>query len=408
MLELGPILKSLVRKPAAPVLIILQLALSIAIISNAMSYTYQRYDYITRDPGIDLDGLIRIWVKQEHDGGSLNETIATDVEFLLSQNSVESAIAISGVPMSSSGGTSGFSNEPLHEGKRPPTAASSEASVIRLTESGLQTLGARLIQGRDFHPEEYLRFDRMAWPTGGSVIITQALAERLFPGVDNVLGKTVYEGESGAYQVVGVIENMFGHFLNWQFPHNVLIYPHLEMKDSVHYLVRVNEHNEEALMEDLTAKLRNLNSRRIVDNGKTMHAIARNAYAADYAMITLLSVVLAMITVVNALGVLGLTSFWVNQRRRQIGIRRALGATRTAVMRYFLVENTLLVGCSACLGTVVAFYSSAYMVKSYGFEPLPWGYIPVAAMFILLITLTAAFFPVRKASRIPPREAITG
>src|SRR5690606_29978094 len=210
MFEFTPIIKSLWRKPTGPLLLIIQLAISIAIISNAFAFIAQRYAYVSEDPGFNVEGLIKFTVRQDPQKGSLDETITRDMTHLKSLSSVTSAIAITGIPLSSMGGTSGISTEPRQEGVTSTTAVSTAASIIRVSEQGIPTLGARILQGRDFNPGEYLRFDRASPPQTGSIIITQALAKTLFPDDKNVLGKIIYESGGGAFTIVGVIEDMFG------------------------------------------------------------------------------------------------------------------------------------------------------------------------------------------------------
>lgn len=371
MYEFAPIVKSLWRKPTGPLLLIIQLALSIAIISNAFAFIAQRHAYVSEDPGFKVEGLLKFSARQDPQKGSLDETINRDMAYLRSLSYVESATAITGIPLSSMGGTSGVSTELGQEGVTSNTAVSTAASIMRIAEQGIPTLGARIIQGRDFNPGEYLRYDRTSPPQTGSIIITHALAKTLFPNDDNVLGKTIYEAGDSAFTVVGVIDDMFGHFLKWDFPRHVIIFPHLSLDDSMHYLVRVDPRDQKELMSEIARDLRNLNKGRILDDGRTMEDVVYGAYAGDHAMIKLLSVVLIMLVGVNALGVLGLTSFWVSQRRKHIGIRRALGATRMAIMRYFIVENVILVTCAVSLGAVAAIGTSIYMVKAYSFSPLP-------------------------------------
>ena len=408
MLELAPILKSLWRKPTGPLLLIIQLALSIAIISNAFAFIAQRHAYVSEDPGFRVEGLLKFSVQQPPEKGNLDETISRDMAYLQSLNSVKSATAITGVPLSSMGGTSGISTEPQQEGITSTTAVSTAASIMRITDQGIPTLGARIIQGRDFNPEEYLRFDRTTPPDSGSVIITQALAKTLFPDDHNVLGKIIYEAGNSTFTVVGVIDDMFGHFLKWDFPRHVVIFPQIALSESVQYLVRVDARDQKNTMADILSGLRSLNKNRMLDEGNTMEDIVYSAYSGDHAMIKLLSVVLIMLVGVNAFGVLSLTSFWVSQRRKHIGIRRALGATRLAIMRYFIIENIILVVCASSLGAVAAISTSVYMVKAYSFSPLPWAYIPISGLVVLLITLSAAIVPVRKASYISPVEAVAG
>jgi putative ABC transport system permease protein len=407
MFEFAPIIKSLWRKPTGPLLLIIQLAISIAIISNAFAFIAQRHAYVSEDPGFNVEGLIKFTVRQDLEKG-LDETITRDLAYLRSLSVIRSATAITGLPLSGVGGTSGVSTEPRQEGVTSTTAVSTAASIVRISEQGIPTLGARILQGRDFNPGEYLRFDRASPPQTGSIVITQALAKTLFPDDKNVLGKIIYESGGGAFTIVGVIEDMFGHFLKWDFPRHVVIFPHLLLNDSIHYLVRVDERAQAEFMNDTARDFRNSNKDRILDDGKTMADIVYSAYAGEHAMIKILSVVLIMLVGVNALGIFGLTSFWVNQRRKHIGIRRALGASRIAIMRYFILENIILVVCAVSLGALAAITTSMYMVKAYSFSALPWIYIPLSGLLVLFITLSAAIVPVRKASYISPVEAVAG
>ena len=68
----------------------------------------------------------------------------------------------------------------------------------------------------------------------------------------------------------------------------------------------------------------------------------------------ILGVVCAALVAVTSFGIVGLTSYWVAQRRRQIGIRRALGATRNAIIRYFQTENLMIAGAGAAVGIALA------------------------------------------------------
>tara|TARA_R110002073_G_scaffold20676_1_gene73646 strand:- start:2685 stop:3908 length:1224 start_codon:yes stop_codon:yes gene_type:complete len=406
MLETGPIIRAMLRRPAGPLLIILQLAITIAIVSNSLSFIQQRSEFINREPGLEVEGLMKIWAKQDETRGDIDNTIEEDLRFLKDQSSVESAIAINGLPMGGMGGTSGFATAPTMdvEGQQVLSAA---ASVLQVTEGWLDVLGVNLIQGEDFTFDDYQRYRQENTPTSSPIILTETVAEQLFPD-QNPIGQSLYMGELVSFTVVGVIENMFGHQLYWEWPYHTVIFPKLSLSDSTMYLIRTNESNEELVLNDLVAELRKLNDTRIVGDEKTMTTIARDTYSGDYAMITLLSIVVVLLIGVNALGVVGLTSFWISQRRRQIGIRRALGASKTAIVRYFLLENIMLVAGAVLVGGIAAISASIYMVKAYGFEPLAWFYIPASALVVLLITLGAAIFPVNKASQISPVEAVAG
>ena len=93
---------------------------------------------------------------------------------------------------------------------------------------------------------------------------------------------------------------------------------------------------------------------RVIEKTQTLTAARAEAYKDDRGLVVILGVVCAALLAVTAFGIVGLTSYWVAQRRRQIGIRRALGATRKAIMRYFQTENLLIAGAGAAIGVALA------------------------------------------------------
>jgi len=108
---------------------------------------------------------------------------------------------------------------------------------------------------------------------------------------------------------------------------------------------------------------------------------------------------------VTAAGIVGLTSFWVGQRRRQIGVRRALGARRVDILRYFQIENLFIASAGVVLGVLLALGLSLWLMSHYEMPRLPTLYLLVGVAMLLLIGQLAVFVPARRASLVPPVEA---
>ena len=98
----------------------------------------------------------------------------------------------------------------------------------------------------------------------------------------------------------------------------------------------------------------------------------------DRAMVGLLITVSVSLLVVTALGIIGLASFWVQQRSKQIGIRRALGATRGQILRYFQTENFLLASLGIVLGMLAAYAINLALMNLYELPRMPLYYLPLA------------------------------
>ena len=122
-------------------------------------------------------------------------------------------------------------------------------------------------------------------------------------------------------------------------------------------------------------------------------------------MIGLLLIVSGLLLLVTALGIIGLASFWVQQRTKQIGIRRALGATRAQILRYFQTENFLLAGIGIVVGMLLAYLLNQWLMGRYELPRLPLLYLPVGAVLLWLLGQIAVFGPARKAASIPPAVA---
>jgi putative ABC transport system permease protein len=129
------------------------------------------------------------------------------------------------------------------------------------------------------------------------------------------------------------------------------------------------------------------------------------AYLGEAAMIKMLTFVVSLLTIITGLGIVGLASFNVSRRTRQIGIRRALGATRVAVMRHFMVENFLVSTVGIVAGAILAVALNMFMVEAFALEPLSWYVIPAAILVLWVVGQVAVAGPARRASRVTPAIA---
>jgi putative ABC transport system permease protein len=118
-----------------------------------------------------------------------------------------------------------------------------------------------------------------------------------------------------------------------------------------------------------------------------------------------MEIVCAILLVITAFGIVGLTSYWVAQRRRQIGIRRALGATRGAILRHFQSENLLIAGAGVVLGVLLAIVANLWVVRSVALTRLPLVYPLIGVVAMLLLGQLAVLWPALRASAVAPASA---
>ena len=150
------------------------------------------------------------------------------------------------------------------------------------------------------------------------------------------------------------------------------------------------------------------NRARVLKKVQSLTDARAEVYRDDRGLVVILGVVCAALLAVTGFGIVGLTSYWVTQRRRQIGIRRALGATRHAIIRYFQTENLLIAATGAAMGVAMAVSLNLWMVSSFEMARLHTGYAVVGAVVVLLLGQAAAFWPALRAASVPPALATRG
>ena len=115
-----------------------------------------------------------------------------------------------------------------------------------------------------------------------------------------------------------------------------------------------------------------------------------------------MAVICVILLSVTAAGIVGLTSFWVGQRHRQIGVRRALGARKIDILRYFQIEILLIAGGGAVIGALCAVGLNGWLMKHYEMTHLPLVYVAIGVLAMLLLGQAAVLVPARRASNVPP------
>jgi putative ABC transport system permease protein len=168
------------------------------------------------------------------------------------------------------------------------------------------------------------------------------------------------------------------------------------------YIIRTDPQNRDAVLKAAIAKMKAINPHRVILKQRPWDEVRDNFFQNDRAMAGLLVGVCVALLVVTALGIVGLGSFWVAQRRRQIGVRRALGATRRNILNYFQTENFLLATIGIVLGMVLAYGINLMLMVHYELPRLPAIYFPVGALSLWVIGQLAVLGPAMRAAAVPP------
>jgi putative ABC transport system permease protein len=273
----------------------------------------------------------------------------------------------------------------------------------------LQALGLTLVAGRDFRDDEYVH-GKAGYQMGdaAAVIISESLARRLYPG-RSAVGQMLYFGNGlmngRGEQVVGVVEHMERGILRKPVDYDQAVLVPSEPADaSVLFAVRSSARDQSRVLAAAEALLDRRHPDRLQDPdfGRPYAQIRAVYFQRDTTMISLLVASALGLLSVTALGIGGLASFWVQQRTRSIGIRRAIGATRSDVLRYFQTENFLIVGAGIVLGVVLAVVLNLLLMTRYELPRLPLWYLPVSALVLWVLGQLSVLSPALRAAAVPP------
>ncbi len=406
-MELRPILSTLLRHKTAAALVVLEIALSCAIICNAVFLIGNRIERINLISGVAENEVVRVQLTGIGEDDNAAALTRSDLAMLRSLPGVKAATVTNQVPFVSSSWNTSVTME---KDQKQPTLG---ATVYMAEAQFLDTLGPKIVAGRAFNTDEFIDAAVLDAP-GAEVsipasIITQSLATRLFPG-ESAVGKSFYAWGDTPTRVVGVVDHLVRpseaggpaeHEFSLIFPINV------PYSMGGNYLLRTEPGRREEVLKAAVAALKRNGPNRIVleDNTKTMEALRQDYYRQDRSMVWLLVSVCIALLVVTALGIVGLASFWVQQRTKQIGVRRALGATRGQILRYFQTENFLLATLGIALGMMLAYGINLLLMERYELPRLPAMYLPVGAILLWLLGQIAVFGPARRAASVPPAVA---
>ena len=403
-MHIRPILSTLARHKTAAALILVEIALSCAILCNALFIIGNRISLLNLPSGIAEDVLFDVRVSGIGNVEQANARTQEDLAALRRLPGVASVAVVNQVPFQSGSWNTGLSTEPDGRGTEV------NAAQYNFSPGTLQTFGLNLVAGRDFLPEEYLTSEALQEMEDLSglkipVILSQPLAEHLFPG-EQAVGRPLY---IGPYQitVVGVVENLMrAAQVNGNRDYSAIYPTSMNYTDGGFYLVRVAEPGlRDELMGAAVEALSRNDPNRLIREPRSYASVRAKHFSADRDMVWLLVIVCALLLAVTALGIIGLASFWVGQRTKQIGIRRALGATRRQIMEYFLTENVLLVTGGIVVGMLLTYGLNQWLMSQYSLPRLPLYFLPAGALVLWALGLVSVYGPARRASLIPPAVA---
>jgi len=407
-MHIGPIVRAMKHNRTRVVLIVLEIAMTLAIVTNCVNVILAERKKMLQPSGFDDDHIVRLnirpYAQEFRDPAYIDNIIDQDVRTIEAVPGVVSA-ANTHFQLWEGGGSStqvfapGVAHEPV------------VTQVYYATKDITQTLGATIIEGRGFQAGDH-GIGHVEDPLT-NVIITKSVADLLFDGKPAV-GRTIQQGDpkepfEKPMTVVGVMRDFYNPFgiatsLAPQSDKAIFQPARVGGTSGMAYLIRTQPGAMKSVIADVEKRLTAQNPGRIFEF-KTVTQKKAEWFSGSKIVVTTMSCIIVTLIAVTTLGLLGLTSLAVSERTKQIGTRRALGATRADILRYFLVENWLLTTAGLVLGVAGAYAVNFLLVSHVSDVKLQWQLVVGGVILLWLNGLISTIPPALRAMAVSPSIA---
>ena len=290
------------------------------------------------------------------------------------------------------------------EGRPLPHPGEEPDGAFRLALPGyLETMKIPVVRGRTIEAG-----DTATAP--GVVVINEYMAQRYWPG-ENAIGKRLTLDDPSSHPkpawltVVGIAKNAVRY--DWAArPAEEFFLPYLQHSDAMgHYITLVvrAKGDPAALAPVIENGVWQIDRNVTISEVQTMNAVVERANAEARFNMALLAVFATVATVLSAVGIFGVMSYAVTRRRREIGIRLALGARQTAILQLITREGMVLALCGTAAGIAGALALTRLMAKLlYGVPPVDPPTFIAVPLLLAGVALAACLIPAFRAARISP------
>jgi putative ABC transport system permease protein len=349
------------------------------------------------------------WIESDGTGKGYDQqsTVKFDLEYLNLLPGVAGAAVNNGLPQTRDGLRSLISPDPgLKTNKRA-------VFVYQTNEKIVEVLGLHLVAGRMFNPDTILPVpphdESKHRAFGSEVVITESLAIKLFGSSERALAKPAYFSilDGASATIVGVVQLLQAapSMGPGDIVYDVVLAPAIPPGSGAFYLVRT----EPAMMGSVLARVRKelgpMQPYRTIYAIDTLAATAAQARATDRTDAVILAILCSLVLAVTMLGLFGFASFAVSSRTKEIGTRRAIGATRGDILKLFLLENWIVTTAGIVVGTAITLAFSLQLRFLLELPRLPLIFLVASMVLLWTGGLLAALFPALRGAAVPPAVA---
>jgi putative ABC transport system permease protein len=398
-MDIKPIFLSLKQNKFLTILMIIQIAFTMGVLSSSVLVATETLREWGMPSGIPHEDIIRISPEFFDEKQDIGQALVKDIERVKNIPNVINIAPSNAVPFTAENMINVYlaTEEDAQEYK---------TVVFHSDENIFDVLQLSLVEGRQLTAIDVIRGESSVTPENASqVMISQDMATALFSD-QPALGQTIWLAKNAdPVQVVGVYSNfMVGERLNARGKsYQSIIRPQVKWSQSQqpHYLIRVEQGQGTAMMEDIIDVFYQERGR-YINSSELLKRTQKRMYDGRGSRALTMLVISVVLLIITGLGMTGLTAFQVTQKRKQIGTRRALGAKKSDIMRYFLTENSIITLMGLLIGILVTLMITFELSEQASQNFMNVSVILMTGLVMWIVNILAVWFPAKRAANIEP------
>lgn len=289
----------------------------------------------------------------------------------------------------------------LLPGETAANAPRRRTNLLTVRENFIETMGVTLVRGRGFTRHDGANAQKVA-------IINETLARQFFKGGDPIGQRIGFDAETeNAVEIIGITRDIiYNSQREDKAPLVYVPWRQREPHPGMFFMVRTAG-DPLPLVDDIRRTVRAIDPALPVEAITTQTAQSRKTLSEERQYAALVGFAAALALGLAAIGIYGVIAYWVTQRTAEIGLRMALGAQTSSVLRLVLAQGVVLVIAGVAAGCA-GFYSLAKLVESrlYGIDARDPLTLVVVGLLLLAVALLACAIPARRAARLDPMIAL--
>jgi len=398
-MDIKPIFLSLKQNKFLTILMVIQIAFTMGVLSSSVLVATETLRAWGMPSGIPHEDIVRISPEFFDETQDVGQALVKDLERVKSMANVINVAPSNAVP---------FTAENMINVYLAATEDAQEYKtvVFHSDENIFDVLQLSLIEGRLLNASDVIKGETSTTPENASqVMISQDMATALFADQPAV-GQTIWLAKNAdPVQVVGIYSNfMVGERLNGRGKsYQSIIRPQVKWSQNQqpHYLIRVESGKGTGMMEDIIDVFYQERGR-YINNSELLKRTQKRMYDGRGSRALTMLVISVVLLIITGLGMTGLTAFQVTQKRKQIGTRRALGAKKSDIMRYFLTENSIITLLGLSIGVLVTLMITFELSEQASQNFMNLSVLLLTGLVMWTVNILAVWFPAKRAANIAP------